>query len=100
QQGAHHRAQRPDLILLDINLPKRNGHEVLHFIKSSPQLRPIPVVMLTTSSADRDIWQSYDNHANCFITKPVEVDDFLQVVSELENFWISIVKLPAKPERP
>ncbi|MES2003229.1 MAG: response regulator [Bacteroidota bacterium] len=86
----------PDLILLDVNLPKRNGHEVLQYIKESEQLKQIPVIILTTSSSDKDILLSYKNHANCFITKPVEADHFLEVVSSIENFWISIVKLPSK----
>lgn len=85
---------RPDLILLDINLPKKNGHEVLQFIKNHPEFKRIPVIMLTTSSTEKDIYQSYEAHANCFITKPVEVEDFLSVVSTIEDFWINIVRLP------
>ncbi len=84
----------PDLILLDVNLPKRNGHEVLHHIKTTAELRHIPVIMLTTSSSPKDINLSYDNYANCYITKPVEVNNFLEVIATIENFWISIVKLP------
>lgn len=93
QKGA---AFLPDLILLDINLPKRNGHEVLLTIKSDNRFKEIPVIMLTTSSAEDDILRAYQNHANCFITKPVEADQFLEVVSSIENFWISIVKLPVR----
>jgi two-component system, chemotaxis family, response regulator Rcp1 len=84
----------PDLILLDINLPKMNGTEVLAFIKNDPDLKRIPVIMLTTSSAEKDILFAYDNHANCYITKPVDLDRFMSVVRTIEDFWISIVKLP------
>lgn len=85
----------PDLILLDVNLPKKNGHEVLRYIKTSEKLRHIPVIMLTTSSTERDITLSYKNHANCFITKPVEVDDFMAAIAKIEDFWMTVVKLPA-----
>jgi CheY-like chemotaxis protein len=84
----------PDLILLDINLPKMNGTEVLGIIKTDPDLKRIPVIMLTTSSAEKDILASYDNYANCYITKPVDLDRFMDVVRTIEDFWISIVKLP------
>src|SRR3984957_7837497 len=84
----------PDLILLDINLPKMNGTEVLAIIKNDPELKRIPVIMLTTSSAEKDILASYDNHANCYITKPVDLEMFMNVVRTIEDFWISIVKLP------
>jgi len=84
----------PDLILLDINLPRMDGTEVLSVIKSDPELRRIPVIMLTTSSSEKDILTSYDNHANCYITKPVDLDRFMDVVRTIEDFWISIVKLP------
>jgi CheY-like chemotaxis protein len=84
----------PDLVLLDINLPKKNGHEVLKHIKDSPDLKHIPVIMLTTSSSQTDINSSYNNYANCYITKPVDVNDFVTVISTIENFWISIVQLP------
>ena len=87
-------ARMPDLILLDINLPKKNGHEVLRYIKESEKLRHIPVIMLTTSSSERDINLSYEHHANCYIAKPIDVNDFLTIVATIENFWISIVKLP------
>lgn len=89
-------AFRPDIILLDVNLPKMNGHEVVKYIKSNEALKQIPVIMLTTSASPKDVQESYQNHANCFITKPVEVADFLQVISTIENFWISIVQLTAK----
>jgi chemotaxis family two-component system response regulator Rcp1 len=84
----------PDLILLDINLPKMNGTEVLSIIKTDPDLRRIPVIMLTTSSSEKDILASYNNYANCYITKPVDLDRFMDVVRTIEDFWISIVKLP------
>ena len=94
KQAKYNDVQSPDLLLLDVNLPKKNGHEVLHYIKSNELLKHIPVIMLTTSSSEKDINTCYDNHANCYITKPVEVNDFLTVVTTIENFWISIVKLP------
>jgi CheY-like chemotaxis protein len=94
RQGKYPDAQLPDLLLLDVNLPKKNGHEVLQYIKGDDNLKHIPVIMLTTSSSERDINLSYNNYANCYITKPVEVNEFLQVVATIENFWISIVKLP------
>lgn len=83
----------PDLILLDINLPKMNGHEVLQNLKANNKFKQIPVIMFTTSSAERDILKSYKNYANCYITKPVEVDDFLEVIKSIENFWIQTVQL-------
>lgn len=86
----------PDIILLDVNLPKINGHQVLHFIKESLQLKQIPVIMLTTSSAEQDIMESYKNHANCYITKPIDVDDFNRAMESIENFWIQTVTLPNK----
>src|SRR5579872_7373243 len=84
----------PDLILLDINLPRVDGMEVLSIIKNDAELKRIPVIMLTTSSSERDILTSYDNHANCYITKPVDLNRFMDVVRTIEDFWISIVKLP------
>lgn len=89
-------ADLPDIILLDVNLPKKNGHEVLKYVKEDENLKHIPVIMLTTSSSQKDINLSYNNFANCYITKPVEANDFLAVVTSIENFWISIVKLPKK----
>jgi two-component system, chemotaxis family, response regulator Rcp1 len=86
----------PDLILLDINLPKIDGKEVLQYIKGESTLRKIPVVMLTTSSSQLDITDAYDHHANCFITKPVDLNKFFEVVRMIEDFWITIVKLPIK----
>ena len=84
----------PDIILLDINLPKMNGHEVLKYLKANNNFKHIPIIMFTTSSAERDILESYKNYANCYITKPVEIDDFLNVIKTIENFWMSIVQLP------
>ena len=89
-------AERPDLVLLDINMPKVNGHEVLQHIKTNDDLKDIPVVMLTTSSDEVDIKKSYDNYVNCYITKPVDVDSFIEAISTVENFWISIVQLPSQ----
>ena len=92
--GSHANAPRPDLILLDLNLPKKDGREVLKEIKESPSLRIIPVVILTTSSSDADVLQSYHLHANCYISKPVDLDGFLKVVQSIDNFWLTVVKLP------
>jgi two-component system response regulator len=92
--GPYVNAPRPDLILLDLNLPKKDGREVLKEIKESPSLRIIPVVILTTSSSDADVLQSYHLHANCYISKPVDLDGFLKVVQSIDNFWLSVVKLP------
>lgn len=94
RQGEY--ADRPcqDLILLDLNLPKKDGREVLAEIKADPDLRRIPVVVLTTSSAEIDILAAYDLHANCYITKPVDLDQFVRVVRSIEDFWLSIVRLP------
>jgi CheY-like chemotaxis protein len=98
-QGKYHGAEMPDMLLLDVNLPKKNGHEVLQFIKGDDTLKHIPVIMLTTSSSPKDVNLAYNNFANCFITKPVDVNEFIGVIATIENFWISIVKLPTKPER-
>ena len=86
----------PDLILLDINLPKVNGFEVLTTIKTDDRFKAIPVIMLSTSGAEKDILTSYNNYANCFITKPVDFIRFMDVVRSIENFWVSLVKLPKK----
>ena len=87
-------APRPDLILLDLNLPRKDGREVLQEIKGDPALRHIPVVVLTSSQAEQDILRAYDLHANCYVTKPVDFDQFIHVVHTIEDFWFSIVKLP------
>ena len=86
----------PDLVLLDINLPKIDGKEVLSFIKTDAILRKIPVVMLTTSSSENDISDAYSNYANCYITKPVDFNKFFDIIKAIEDFWITIVKLPPK----
>ncbi len=90
--------ESPDLVLLDVNLPILNGHEVLQHVKSNETLKSIPIIMLTTSSSPKDIEFAYANHVNSYITKPVNVSDFLQVVSGIENFWINIVTLPTNKE--
>lgn len=90
-------APRPDIILLDLNLPKKDGREVLAEIKQDPCLRTIPVVILTTSDAEDDIVKAYDLHANCYINKPVDLQKFMDIVKRIESFWFSIVKLPAPP---
>ena len=92
--GMYASAPRPDLILLDLNLPRKDGREVLKEIKESPCLRTIPVVILTTSSSDADVLQSYHRHANCYISKPVDLDGFLKVVQSIDSFWLTVVKLP------
>jgi two-component system, chemotaxis family, response regulator Rcp1 len=94
RRGDYHAAVRPDLILLDLNLPRKDGREVLEEIKGDVSLKHIPVVVLTTSSAEQDILKSYALHANCYITKPVDLEQFAKVVSSIEEFWFSIVKLP------
>ena len=94
REGKYAGATRPDLILLDLNLPKKDGREVLAEIKADEQLRRIPVLVLTTSSAEQDILRTYDLHANCYITKPVNLDQFVAVVKAIEEFWFSIVMLP------
>lgn len=86
--------EKPDLILLDLNLPRKSGHEVLAEIKSSDLLRVIPVVILTTSDNEEDILRSYNLHANCYVTKPVDMNQFLKIVQQIEAFWFAIVKLP------
>jgi chemotaxis family two-component system response regulator Rcp1 len=99
RQGKYADAPRPDLILLDLNLPKKDGREVLQDIKGDPALQRIPVVVLTSSEAERDIAQAYALHANCYITKPVDLDQFITVVKSIEDFWFTIVKLPPE-QRP
>ena len=94
RQGKYADAPRPDLILLDLNMPKKDGREVLKEIKEDPDLRRIPVVILTISQAEEDILKAYNLHANCFITKPVDLIQFNKVVQSIEEFWFTIVKLP------
>lgn len=93
-RGAYAGAVRPDLILLDLNLPMRDGREVLAEVKEDAALKSIPVVVLTTSAADQDIVKSYDLHANCYITKPVDLGQFISVVNYIQDFWLEIVRLP------
>jgi chemotaxis family two-component system response regulator Rcp1 len=94
KEGKYSKAPRPDLILLDLNLPKKDGREVLAEIKNDDELKRIPVVVLTVSSAEEDILKSYNLHANCFITKPLDLGQFMKVVQSVEDFWLTIVKLP------
>lgn len=94
--GRHAKAPRPDLILLDLNLPRKNGRAVLEEIKQDPELRKIPVVVITSSTAEEDIVRSYNLHANCYITKPLELGNFVRMVKSIEDFWVGIVKLPPK----
>ena len=94
KQNMYADVPRPDLILLDLNLPKRDGRSVLQEIKADPELKRIPVVILTTSKAEEDILRTYDLHANCYITKPVDIEEFITITRSIENFWLSIVKLP------
>ena len=96
RQGKHAKATRPDLILLDLNLPRRDGREVLAEIKDDPALKMIPVVVLTTSSAEADILKSYKLHANCYITKPVDLEQFISVVKSIDDFWLTVVRLPSE----
>jgi two-component system, chemotaxis family, response regulator Rcp1 len=99
KQGDFSGAPRPDIILLDLNLPRMDGRELLAIIKSDSEFKSIPVVVLTTSKAEEDILKSYDLHANCFITKPVDLDQFMTVVKSVEEFWFKIVKLPGNREK-
>jgi CheY-like chemotaxis protein len=96
RQGKFAHAPFPDLILLDLNLPKKDGRAVLAEIKNDPDLKRIPVVILTTSQDDRDILHAYNSYANCYITKPVDLKQFLAVVESIDTFWLTVVKLPAK----
>lgn len=96
RQGKYKAASRPDLILLDLNLPRKDGREVLEELKTDPDLKTIPVVVLTTSKEEQDILRSYQLHANCYITKPVNFERFIEVVQSIEHFWLSVVVLPTK----
>ena len=96
QEGVHRDAPRPDLILLDLNLPRRDGREVLAEIKSDPELHQIPVVVLTTSEADEDILRSYELHANAYVTKPVDFEKFIEVVRQIDDFFVNVVRLPPR----
>jgi len=94
KEGQYANAITPDIILLDLNLPKKDGREVLAAIKSNPDLKCIPVIVLTTSAAEKDILNMYAHHANCYITKPVDFNQFINVIRSIEQFWLTIVKLP------
>jgi len=96
KDGKYGNSFRPDLILLDLNMPRKDGREVLAEVKSDPDLRRIPVVILTSSKAEEDIMKVYDYHANCYINKPVDLDDFINIVKVIEGFWLTIVELPPK----
>lgn len=97
QRGKYEKAPRPDIILLDLNLPKKDGREVLSEIKGDRDLRSIPVVILTTSKAEEDVLRSYDLHANCYVTKPVDLEKFIVVIQSIDRFWLSVVTLPPGP---
>ncbi len=99
KEGTYADSPLPDLILLDLNLPRKDGREVLAEIKEDDRLRHIPVVILTTSEAEQDIIATYNLHANCYVSKPVDLDQFIKVVRSVEDFWLSIVKLPPKNHR-
>ena len=94
REGRFGDAPRPDLILLDLNLPKKDGREVLAEIKSDPVLKRIPVVVLTTSHAEEDVLRAYDLHANCYVTKPVDLEQFMKIVKQIDEFWLKLVILP------
>ena len=95
REGRHAAAPRPDLILLDLNLPRKNGREVLAEIKQDPDLRRIPVVVMTSSDDEKDVLAAYNLYVNCYITKPVDLEQFIGVVKSIEHFWFTVVKLPA-----
>jgi two-component system, chemotaxis family, response regulator Rcp1 len=99
REGRFAQAARPDLILLDLNLPRKNGREVLADIKKDENLRRIPVVVLTVSQAEEDVMRAYNLHANCYVTKPLNLDQFMTVVQSIEDFWLTIVKLPPNGKR-
>ncbi len=95
REGEFADAPRPNLILLDLNLPKKNGIKVLEEIKTDPKLKQIPVLVLTSSSAEKDVSEAYSKHANCYITKPISFDEFIKVVSTIKDFWFSLATLPS-----
>jgi CheY-like chemotaxis protein len=96
RQGSFSACPRPDLVLLDLNLPRKDGREVLAEIKNDPELKTIPVVILTTSASEADVQRTYLLHANCFISKPVDMEGFLTVVQTIDEFWLSVVRLPGR----
>ena len=95
REGSYANAPRPDLILLDLDLPRKNGREVLADVKQDPDLKRIPIIIMSSSSAEKDVLASYSLHANCYVTKPLDLDEFIAAVRKIEDFWISFVKLPA-----
>ncbi len=96
KEGQHEKAPRPDLILLDLNLPRKSGREVLAEVKADPELKRIPVVVMTVSRDEEDVLKAYNLHANCFITKPIDFGQFIRITRSIEDFWFRIVKLPPK----
>lgn len=98
REGKYASAPRPDLVLLDLNLPRKDGREVLAEIKADPALKRIPVVIITSSEAEQDVLASYDLHVNCYVSKPVDLEQFIKVVRSIETFWLTIVKLPSDRE--
>ena len=99
QRGQYAKVARPDVVLLDLNLPRKDGREVLAEVKADDELKMIPIIVLTTSAAQEDVTRAYGSHANCYITKPVDLDQFLHVAQSIENFWLSLVRLPSEEER-
>ena len=97
REGPHADAVRPDLILLDLNLPRRDGREVLQEVKADPELRAIPVIVLTTSQAEEDVLRSYELHANAYVTKPVDFEGFIEAIKQIDHFFVSVVQLPRDP---
>lgn len=95
REGKYADAAKPDLILLDLNMPRKDGREVLAEVKADPELRSIPIVVLTTSKAEEDVFKTYNLHANCYITKPVDLDQFIKVIKSINSFWLEIVLLPS-----
>jgi chemotaxis family two-component system response regulator Rcp1 len=95
REGKYFDAPRPDVILLDLNLPKKDGREVLAEVKADPNLRLIPVVIITSSEAEQDVLRTYELHANCYVTKPVDLEQFIKVIQSIETFWLTIVTLPS-----
>jgi chemotaxis family two-component system response regulator Rcp1 len=95
REGKYFEAPRPDVILLDLNLPKKDGREVLAEVKADPHLRLIPVVIITSSEAEQDVLRTYELHANCYVTKPVDLEQFIKVIQSIETFWLTIVTLPS-----
>lgn len=96
KEGSYTNSTRPDMVLLDLNLPKKNGREVLAEVKSDDTLKTIPIVVLTTSQSEEDISSAYKLHANCYVTKPVDFDNFMRIIGSIEDFWLTVAKLPPK----